>query len=124
MTDQTETESIQAVKTKRKYTKKSPTRGGARPNSGRKKGSTSKMKPEELIADFSSQAGMTFGQFVITKMLEADKSGSADLVAKYTLGFAKYFLKDIQEVDITSNGETITPVVFDFSKVELVEWQK
>ena len=121
MTEITETQSI---KPKRVYTKKAPTRGGARAGSGRPKGSTNKITPEEMLADFKKTVGITFHTFCSQQIKKAADENNGELVSKYLLGFSKYLIKDVQEIDMTSNGETMTPVVFDFSKVELAEWQK
>ena len=114
---------ISNEKPKRKYTKKASTRGGAREGSGRPKGSTNKISPEELIADFHAQAGMSFEQFVNSRILLASVDGNQELVSRYILGMAKYFIKDVQEIkqDMTSNGQTMT-MGFSFPTTELPEW--
>lgn len=108
---------------KRKYTKKASTRGGAREGSGRPKGSSNKISPEDLINDFHAQAGMSFEQFVNSRILLASVDGNQELVSRYILGMAKYFIKDVQEIkqDITSNGQTMG-VGFTFPTQELPDW--
>jgi hypothetical protein len=108
-------------KPKRKYSKKASTRGGAREGSGRPKGSTNKISPEELISDFHAQAGMSFEQFVNSRILLASVDGNQELVSRYILGLAKYFIKDVQELDVTSNGQTLG-ASFSFPTLELPEW--
>ena len=109
-------------KPKRKYTKVSPTRGGARAGSGRKKGTTNKISPAELISDFQTQAGMSFEQFVNSRMLLAADEDNQELVSRYILGMAKYFITDVKEVDITSGGETMGVQIM-FTTKELDDWK-
>ena len=119
------TTETQSEKSKRgPYKTKAPTRGGARAGSGRPKGSTNKITPEEMLTDFKKTVGVSFHSFISQQIKKAACENNGELVSKYLLGFGKYLIQDKQEIDITSNGETVTPVVFDFSKVELVEWQK
>lgn len=105
------------------YSKKSPSRGGARKGAGRPKGSGNKITPDELMSEFEKQTNMTFAQFVTKKIIEADASNNQDLVAKYLMGLSKYLIQDIQEVktDITSNGETLG-VQLNFIPTEITDW--
>jgi hypothetical protein len=45
---------------KPRYSKKSPGRGGARPNAGRRKGATTKISIESLMAEIELQSGKTW----------------------------------------------------------------
>lgn len=110
-------------KTRGPYKNKAPTRGGARKNAGRPKGSSNKISPQELLEEFEGQTGTTFAQFITKKIIEADMVNNQDLVAKYLLGLSKYIIQDIQEVkqDITSNGQTIQ-ASFTFANKELPDW--
>jgi len=114
----------ESVKPKRTYTKKAPTRGGARKGSGRPKGSTNKISPQDMLEDFEKKAGMSFHEFINEQIVSAYKSGDKELVSKYLLGFAKYLVQDVQEVkqDITSNGETIG-ASFNFTSKQLDDWK-
>ena len=109
-------------KPKRKYTKRASTRGGARMGAGRPKGSSNKINSDDLIFDFQAQAGMSFEQFVNSRILLASADNNHELVSRYILGMAKYFISDVKEVDITSNGQTIG-ANFSFPQVELPDWQ-
>jgi len=113
----------QSEKPKRVYTKKAPTRGGARKGSGRPKGSTNKITPVEMLDDFKVQSGMDFHQFINEQIVAAHHAGDRELVSKYLLGFAKYLVQDVQEIkqDVTSNGQTMT-MGFSFPTTELPEW--
>ena len=105
-----------------RYKTKSPGRGGKRENSGRPKGSTNKITPEEMLQDFKKQSGMTFHQFVNLQILKAYNENNNELVSRYLLGFSKYLIKDVQEVDVTSNGNTLN-AVFNFPQRELADWE-
>ena len=115
----------QSIKPKRVYTKKAPTRGGARPGSGRPKGTTNKITPSDMLTDFHTRAGMSFHEFINEQIVTAYQSGDKELVSRYLLGFAKYLVQDVQEIkqDITSNGETMG-IQLVFTPVELPEWNK
>jgi hypothetical protein len=123
-TETTEKQSILPVEKKKRapYTKKAPTRGGARKGSGRPKGSTNKITPVDMLDDFKQRAGMNFHEFINEQIVAAHLAGDRDLVSKYLLGFAKYLVQDVQEVDITSKGESLS-IGFNFPNVELKDWK-
>ena len=97
-------------------------RGGPRINSGRPKGSTNKIKPDELLKNFKKKSGQNFHEFIVERILEAQAMGNSELVSKYILGLGKYIIQDVQEVDVTSNGETMN-ASFTFPSVELDDWK-
>jgi len=97
-------------------------RGGKRDGSGRPKGSINKISPEKLIRNFKQQSGLTFERFVNEQILSAHAEGNRDLVSKYILGLAKYYMTDIQQVDHTSNGESLG-VQLIFRPQELDDWK-
>lgn len=117
MSELTEKES----KDSKRYSSKSSGRGGKRNGSGRPKGSTNKITPEEMLIDFKKQSGMTFHQFVNKQIIKAHNENNSELVSRYLLGFSKYLIKDVQEVDMTSNGETLG-IQFIFQPKELDDW--
>jgi hypothetical protein len=98
-------------------------RGGPRKNSGRPKGSTNKINPSTLINDFHRTMGMSFSQFVNKKIRDAEKSGDDQLVAKYILGLGNYFVNNVQQHDVTTNGESLN-TNFSFPKQETTDWSK
>jgi len=103
-----------------KETKKSK-RGGVRPNAGRPKGSTNKINPTTLIDDFSKVMGISFSEFVIKKIHDAETKGDDQLVAKYILGLGDYFVANVQQVDHTTKGESFN-TKFNFPKEEITDW--
>ena len=96
-------------------------RGGYRPNSGRPKGSTNKISPQILLHDFRREQGMTFSQFINKKIKDAEINNDHELVSKYILGLAKYIIQDIQQVDHTTQGQSLRPI-YNFPKNELPDW--
>lgn len=96
-------------------------RGGYRPNSGRPKGSTNKISPQTLLHDFRREQGMTFSQFINKKIKDAEINNDHELVSKYILGLAKYIIQDIQQVDHTTQGQSLRPI-YNFPKNELPDW--
>lgn len=100
---------------------KKDNRGGPRPNSGRPKGSTNKISPATLLHDFRREQGMTFSQFINKKIKDAEQEHNDELVSKYILGLAKYIIQDVQQVDHTTNGESLK-TIFNFPQQELNDW--
>lgn len=96
---------------KRRYSVKSPSRGGARTGAGRPKGSTNKIPAEEILEDFKKQSGMKFSTFINMKLLQAHAEGNQELVSKYIATLGRYLIQDKQEIDVTSNGQTMGTVI-------------
>lgn len=108
-------------------------RGGPRPGSGRPKGSVNKITAEEFFNTFRKQTGKEY----LTEMVKRI-SGAYDLIAqastleekhealatahKYDSLVAKYIFTDIQQVDHTSNGESLG-VQLIFKPQELDDWK-
>jgi hypothetical protein len=105
-----------------RFSVKSPSRGGKRNGAGRPKGSTNKITPEDMLLDFKKTTGMNFHTFVNQQILKAYQENNSELVSRYLLGFSKYLIKDVQEVDMTSGGEPIK-AIFNFPNVELTDWK-
>ena len=96
-------------------------RGGPRQNSGRPKGSTNKISPATLLHDFRREQGMTFSQFINKKIRDAELDNNHELVAKYILGLSKYIIQDVQQVDVTTQGQSLRPI-YNFPRNELSDW--
>lgn len=103
-----------------KQSKKSG-RGGHRAGSGRPKGSTNKISPGTLLHDFRREQGMSFSQFINKKIKDAELDNDHELVSKYILGLAKYIIQDVQQVDHTTQGQSLRPI-YNFPKDELPDW--
>lgn len=95
-------------------------RGGARPNSGRKVGSTVKLSAADLLAEIARQ-DKPFAEGLAEDYTKARQSGDLQIVQRYQQMFLSKVLADKQEVDMTSNGQTLG-ASFTFPTVELPEW--
>ena len=113
----------ESKKSKRVYNKKSPSRGGARPGSGRPKGSTNKITLDSLVHSIDNTIGMSFEQRLALNYKDAIDRQDWLTVKDYDKAFLSKIVADKQEVDVTSNGETMG-VQLIFTPVELPEWNK
>ena len=96
-------------------------RGGARPNSGRKVGSTVKLSAADLLAEIERQ-DKPFAEGLAEDYIRARQSGDTNLVQRYQQMFLSKVLADKQEVDMTSNGQTLV-MGFNFPTTELPDWK-
>ena len=96
-------------------------RGGARPNAGRKVGSTVKLSAADLLAEIERQ-DKPFAEGLAEDYLRARQSGDLHIVQRYQQMFLSKVLADKSEVDVTSNGHTIG-ANFTFPTTELDEWK-
>lgn len=95
-------------------------RGGARKNSGRKPGSVQKLSGAgilQAIADLD----VPFEQGLAEDYMKARQSGDLHVIQKYQSMILNKVVADKQELDVTSNGQTIG-ASFTFPSVELPEW--
>lgn len=95
-------------------------RGGARPNSGRKVGSTVKLSAADLLAEIARQ-DKPFAEGLAEDYTRARLQGDLMIVQRYQQMFLSKVLADKQEVDMTSNGQTMG-VGFTFPTNELPDW--
>lgn len=95
-------------------------RGGARPNSGRKVGSTVKLSAADLLAEIARQ-DKPFAEGLAEDYTRARLQGDLMVIQRYQQMFLSKVLADKQEVDMTSNGQTMG-VAFNFPTTELAEW--
>ena len=103
---------------------KKPGRGGKRPGSGRKVGSTNKIQGVEFLEEYKKVHGSSLKEDLAKDMMDARMRGDYDMLFKYQTAFAKYYFADVaeQKVDMTSNGHTMN-VGFTFPTIELTEWK-
>ncbi len=117
----TEKESKQAIKEKRApYATKSPGRGGARKNSGRKKGSTQKLSGASIL-DAIASIDIPFEEGLALDYKRARDEGDLNVIQRYQTMILAKVVADKQELDVTSNGQTIG-ASFSFPTTELPEW--
>ena len=92
---------------KRVYTKKAPTRGGYRPGGGRPKGSTTKIKIEDLMAQIELQSGETYDQLLARNYVGANARSDRGGVRDYDKAFMNKMIADKQEVTTVESTEAI-----------------
>lgn len=95
-------------------------RGGARKNSGRKVGSTQKLSGASILAAIAD-ADVPFEIGLAEDYARARAQGDLMVVQRYQQMFLNKVVADKQEVDMTSNGQTMT-MGFSFPTTELPEW--
>jgi len=96
-------------------------RGGARPNSGRKTGSTVKLSAADLLKEIA-RIDKPFAEGLAEDYLKARQSGDLHIVQRYQQMFLSKVLADKQELDVTSNGQTVG-ASFTFPSLELPDWK-
>jgi hypothetical protein len=96
-------------------------RGGARPGSGRKAGSTNKIQGVEFLEEYKKIHGTSLKEDLARDMHEARLRGDYDMLFKYQTAFAKYYFADVASQDITSKGEALG-ASFTFPTKELIDW--
>jgi hypothetical protein len=101
--------------------KKKPGRGGARPNSGRKVGSTVKLSAADVLAEIAKQ-DVPFAVGLAQDYVRARQSGDMHVIQRYQQMLLAKVIADKTETDITSNGQTIG-ASFTFPTKELIDWR-
>ena len=96
-------------------------RGGARPNSGRKVGSTVKLSAADVLAEIARQ-DVPFAVGLAQDYIRARQSGDMHVIQRYQQMLLAKVIADKTETDITSNGKTIG-ANFTFPTQELAEWR-
>ena len=96
-------------------------RGGARPNSGRKVGSRVKLSATDILEEIAKR-DVPFAEGLAEDYAKARQSGDLMVIQRYQQMFLNKLIADKQEMDVTSNGQTIG-ASFNFAHTELPEWQ-
>ena len=96
-------------------------RGGARPNSGRKVGSTVKLSAADVLAEIARQ-DVPFAVGLAQDYIRARQSGDMHVIQRYQQMLLAKVIADKHETDITSNGKTIG-AAFTFPTQELIDWK-
>lgn len=97
-------------------------RGGARPNSGRKVGSTVKLSAADVLAEIAKQ-DVPFAVGLAQDYIRARHSGDMHVIQRYQQMLLAKVIADKSEVDMTSGGKTLK-AVFNFPSTELADWKK
>lgn len=96
-------------------------RGGARPNSGRKVGSTVKLSAADVLKEIAIR-DVPFAVGLAEDYIRARQSGDMMVIQRYQQMLLSKVLADKHETDITSNGKTLG-ASFVFPTNELDDWK-
>ena len=89
------------------YAVKSPTRGGARPNAGRKPGSSTKITVESLMAEIELQAGRTYSEVLAHNYVGAISRNDWNGVRDYDKAFMNKLIAERLEVAVDSTEDAM-----------------
>ena len=103
----TEKQTDQAVKKRAPYSKKSPSRGGARPGGGRPKGSTTKVTLDDLMRNIELAAGQTYGEILAHNYVGAIERSDWQGVRDYDKAFMNKLISDKVEVDVNNTEDVL-----------------
>jgi hypothetical protein len=92
---------------KRVYTKKAPGRGGARVGSGRPKGSTTKIRIEDLMAQIELQSGESYDQLLARNYVSAIGRSDWNGVRDYDKAFMNKMIADKSEVTTVQDADAL-----------------
>ena len=95
------------METTNRYAKKAPTRGGARPGAGRKKGSSPRFTIEELMSTFETKAGISFSEQVMDNYINAVQRSDWTGVRDYDKMLLAKLVADKSEVEVTDSEDTV-----------------
>lgn len=95
-------------KKKRVYTKKAPTRGGARPNSGRPKGSTEQITINGLLTAIKQKAnGQNYEEILVEDFLKARNNNDSQLTVKYHNLILNKVMNSLAKVEVTDSQDQL-----------------
>ena len=82
-------------------------RGGYRPGAGRPRGTTTKLKIEDLLGTIETQLNMPFAERVARNYIEAIQRGDAAGVRDYDKILLGKLVADRQEVEVTNTQDAV-----------------
>lgn len=94
-------------KSEKSARKKAPSRGGYRPNSGRPKGSTTKIKIEDLMANIELEAGQSYAAILAHNYVSAISRADWNGVRDYDKAFMNKMIAEKVEVDVNSSEDAV-----------------
>ena len=95
-------------KAKRVYTKKAPSRGGARPGSGRPKGSTEQVTIGGLLEAIKDKAnGQNYEQILVEDFLKARQAGDNNLTVKYHNLILNKVMNSLAKIEVTDSQDAV-----------------
>lgn len=87
--------------------KKAPSRGGARAGSGRPKGSTTKIRIEDLMSQIELQSGESYDQLLARNYVSAIGRSDWNGVRDYDKAFMNKMIADKSEVTTVDGADAI-----------------
>ena len=87
--------------------KRAPSRGGARPGSGRPRGSTTKIRIEDLMAQIELQSGESYDQLLARNYVGAISRSDWGGVRDYDKAFMNKMIADKTEVTQIESSEQL-----------------
>jgi len=87
--------------------KKAPSRGGARPGSGRPKGSGTKVRLEDLMLNIELETGRTYGELLAHNYALAIGRSDWNGVRDYDKAFMNKMLADKSEVTTVETDDVV-----------------
>lgn len=104
-------------KAKRVYTKKSPTRGGARKGSGRPKGSTEQVTIDGLLTALKEKSGgKPYEALLVEDFLTARNNNDSQLTVKYHNLILNKVMVHMAKIEVTDSQESIEAKQLAFSE--------
>lgn len=102
-------------KTKR-YSTPAPSRGGARAGAGRKKGSTNKVRLEDLLLEIENAVGLTYAEQLAQNYASAINRSDWSKVSEYDRAFLNKVVADKQEVEVVESEDAVQAKAQAFSE--------
>jgi hypothetical protein len=87
--------------------KKAPSRGGARVGAGRPRGSTTKIKIEDLMDNIQNIAGRPYGELLAENYVSAINRSDWQGVRDYDKAFMNKMIADKTEVTTVDSADTL-----------------
>lgn len=87
--------------------KKAPSRGGARAGAGRPRGSTTKIKIEDLMDNIQNIAGRPYGELLAENYVSAINRSDWQGVRDYDKAFMNKMIADKTEVTTVDSADTL-----------------
>jgi hypothetical protein len=98
---------IKPTTTKGPYRQKTSSRGGARPGAGRPKGSTNKLKMEDLLKDLESALGRPYGEQIADNYVTSINRSDWASVRDYDKVLLAKMIADKSEVEVNNAQDVL-----------------
>jgi hypothetical protein len=90
------------------YAKKAPSRGGARPNAGRPKGSTEQVTISGLLSSIREKAnGQNYEEILVEDFLKARSNNDSQLTVKYHNLILNKVMNSLAKIEVIDGQEAI-----------------